>query len=190
MIKRITELAQLHADLAIAEGDTVVDATAGNGNDTLFLAEKTGPTGQVYAFDTQGEALTVTEEKLKQHNLLARVTLIRAGHEELTRYVSDPVSVIMYNLGYLPGGNKQITTDYSSLAASLEQGLTLLKPGGVITIVLYPGHDAGRIEKEKLFSFCAVMPSSEYAVLSSRLVNQAGDPPELIIMQKRLFILS
>jgi hypothetical protein len=96
----------------------------------------------------------------------------------------------MYNLGYLPGGNKQLTTDYISTVASLEQALTLLKPGGVITIVLYPGHDAGRIEKEKLLSFCEVIPSSEYAVLYSRLINQAGDPPELVIIQKRLFILS
>lgn len=180
----------MHAALAVAEGDTVVDATAGNGNDTLFLAEKVGSSGQVYAFDIQGEALTVTEERLKQSNLITRVTLIRAGHEELTRYVSNPVSVIMYNLGYLPGSNKQLTTDYSSTLASLEQALGLLKPGGVISIVLYPGHDAGRIEKEKLLAFCEVVPSSEYAVLYSSLVNQANNPPELIIIQKRLFNLT
>lgn len=180
----------MHAGLAVAEGDTVVDATAGNGNDTLFLAERVGSSGQVYAFDIQGEALIVTEERLKQRNLITRVTLIRAGHEELTRHVSNPVSVIMYNLGYLPGGNKQLTTDYISTVASLEQALTLLKPGGVITIVLYPGHDAGRIEKEKLLAFCEVVPSSEYAVLYSSLVNQANNPPQLIIIQKRLFILS
>ncbi len=121
---------------------------------------------------------------------MARVTLIKAGHEELTRHVSNPVSVIMYNLGYLPGGNKQITTGYSSTAASLEQALSLLKPGGVITIVLYPGHDTGRIEKEKLLTLCEMIPSSEYAVLYSRLINQSGDPPELIVIQKRLFIRS
>lgn len=108
----------------------------------------------------------------------------------MARYVLNPVSVIMYNLGYLPGSNKQITTTYSSTLASLEQALTMLKPGGVISIVLYPGHKAGRIEKEKLLSFCEVIPSSEYAVLCSRLVNQAGEPPELIIIQKRLFIFS
>ena len=180
----------MYASLTVAEGDTVVDATAGNGNDTLFLAERIGSAGQVYAFDIQGEALAVTEERLKQSNLTTMVTLIRAGHEELTKHVSGPVSVIMYNLGYLPGGNKQITTDYSSTVASLEQALALLKPGGIITIVLYPGHDAGRIEKEKLLAFCEAVPSSEYAVLYSRLVNQANDPPELIIIQKRLFILS
>jgi len=180
----------MHAALAVAEGDTVVDATAGNGNDTIFLAKRTGSSGQVYAFDIQDEALTVTEERLKQCNLLARVTLVKAGHEELARHVSNPVSVIMYNLGYLPGSNKQVTTDYSSTLASLKQALTLLKPGGVITIVLYPGHDAGRIEKEKLLAFCEAIPSSEYAVLYSSLVNQAGNPPELIIIQKRLFILS
>jgi predicted methyltransferase len=180
----------MHAALAVAEGDTVVDATAGNGNDTLFLAEITGPTGQVYAFDIQGEALTGTEERLKQCNLITRVTLIKAGHEELARHVCKPVSVIMYNLGYLPGGNKQITTNYTSTLASLEQALTLLKPGGLITIVLYPGHDAGRIEKEKLLAFCEVVPSSEYAVLYSSLVNQTNNPPELIIIQKRLFNLT
>jgi 16S rRNA C1402 N4-methylase RsmH len=180
----------MHAALAVAEGDTVVDATAGNGNDTLFLAEKVGSSGQVFAFDIQSEALAVTEERLKQSNLITRVTLIRAGHEELAKYVSNSLSVIMYNLGYLPGGNKQITTEYNSLATSLEQAMVLLKPGGVITIVLYPGHDSGKIEKEKLLSICELIPSSAYAVLYSRLVNQAGDPPELIVIQKRLFTIS
>ncbi|KNY25363.1 rRNA methylase [Pseudobacteroides cellulosolvens ATCC 35603 = DSM 2933] len=98
-------LGQSHeiVDMVVKEGDTVVDATAGNGNDTVFLAKLVGEKGKVYAFDIQEMALQKTREKLVSQGLTQRVELIRDGHENMSKYISEPVSVVMFNLGYLPG---------------------------------------------------------------------------------------
>ena len=183
-IKKITELAHYKTGLIIKEGDSVVDATAGNGNDTVFLAEKVGPTGHVYAFDIQIDALTKTAEVLIEKELSDRVSLIQSGHEQLLQYVRNPVSVVMYNLGFLPGGDRQVTTKSETTLSSFKQALTLLKPGGLITMVLYPGHSEGRLEKEALILVCKDLSSSDYAVAHLELLNQANDPPELLVVQK------
>jgi len=175
------------AGLIIKEGDYVIDATAGNGNDTLFLAEEVGPRGHVYTFDIQEEALVKTAERLKERKLDARVTLIQDGHEKLSQYVTAPVSAVMYNLGYLPGSNRQVTTEAVSSLESFKQALNLLNPGGMITVVLYPGHPKGSCEKEALLPVCNNLPSSDYAVLHIKLINQANDPPELLVVQKNSF---
>lgn len=186
-IKKIVELSHYMAGLIIKEGDYVIDATAGNGNDTLFLAEKVGPCGHVYAFDIQEEALVKTAERLKEIKLDTRVTLIQAGHEKLSQYATAPVSAVMYNLGYLPGSTRQVTTEAVSTLESFKQALNLLNPGGMITVVLYPGHSKGSCEKEALLPVCNNLSSSDYAVLHIKLVNQVNDPPELLVIQKILF---
>ncbi len=186
-IKKITELAHHKTGLIIKKGDYVVDATAGNGNDTVFLAEKVGPVGHVYAFDIQIDALAKTAEILKKKELSDRVSLIQSGHEQLLQYVRNPVSVVMYNLGFLPGGDRQVTTKSETTLSSFKQALTLLKPGGMITMVIYPGHSEGRLEKEELMLVCKDLSSSDYAVLHLELINQANDPPELFVVQKIFF---
>ncbi len=182
--KRITELAQQKAALIAREGDNVVDATAGNGHDTVFLAKIVGPAGHVSAFDIQEEAMISTAEKLKALGLSERVTLIRAGHEKLLKYACAPASVVMYNLGYLPGGDKQFTTEPETTWQSIEQALQLLMPGGIITIVLYPGHEQGKLEKERIFQASSSLDASQFSVLHTRLLNQKNEPPELLVIQK------
>jgi len=184
-VTRITELAHFMAGLMITEGVLTVDATAGNGYDTVFLAEKVGPEGHVYSFDVQQEAIDYTYKRLKQENLEKRVTLLRKNHEYLQQYVPDRVAVIMYNLGYLPGGDRHITTKYDTTIKSIKQALGLLIPGGIISIVLYPGHREGAEEKEKIIPFCRQLDSSHYEILNSRLLNRDQNPPELIIIQKK-----
>ena len=186
-IKKITELAHFIAALAIREGDHVIDATAGNGIDTIFLAEKVGHDGYVYAFDIQKEALVRTAEKIKAKQFDERVGLIHAGHEELQKHVKFPVSVIMYNLGFLPGAESQITTASSTTFESFKQALRLLKPGGIITMVLYSGHPEGKNEIEILLPACENLLAREYAVIHTKLLNQANDPPELLVIQKNLY---
>lgn len=180
----MTDLAHQKVGFVIKEGDYVIDATAGNGNDTIFLAEKVGPTGRVYAFDIQEEALVRTAERLQEKDIFDRVTLIHSGHERLSEHVKIPVAAAMYNLGYLPGGKQQVATKSNTTARSIMQALKLLKPGGIATIVLYPGHVEGRREKEELLPIFENMASSEYAVLYIKLLNQTGDPPELLVVQK------
>lgn len=188
-INKITELAHFFAAMAISEGDLAVDATAGNGHDTLFLAEKVGPSGYVYAFDIQEEALCKTAERLKENNLMKRVKLIRAGHEELSNFVKKtPLSAVLYNLGYLPGGSRQVKTEANSTLSSLRQALDLIKPGGVITVVLYPGHAEGKREKEVLLPYCRNLSPEVYAVLHNETINGGHNPPELLLIQKILFL--
>jgi len=171
----------------LTEGDRAVDATAGNGNDTVFLAEKVGFSGCVHAFDIQEEALSNTLEKLNKKGLQRRVSLLLTGHEYLLQYVQEPVSVIMYNLGYLPGGNREITTKCDTTLESIKQALKLLLPGGLITIVLYPGHPEGAEERNYLLPFFADLSTSDYTVSQYKLINQGHGPPELVVVQKNLF---
>ncbi len=183
-LKQITGLAQHYAGLAISNGDHVVDATAGNGYDTLFLAEKVGASGHVYAFDIQEEALIKTEDRLKEHKIEGWVTLFQDGHENLLQYIQKPISVAMYNLGYLPGGDRQITTKHQTVVQSLKQALTLLKPCGIVTIVLYPGHEQGAEEKKHIMPMIRDLSSPDYTALHNALLNQGNDPPELMVIQK------
>ncbi len=183
-LDRITDLAHLFVGLAVECGDRAVDATAGKGNDTLFLAEKVGPSGQVYAFDVQEEALKVTAGKLKLSNLETRVTLLRCGHQFMRKKVLGPVSAIMYNLGFLPGGNREITTSSQSTLESLGQALMMVRKGGIITIALYPGHKQGSLEKTAVLRFCRNLQPAEYTVLHLNLVNRKNDPPELVVIRR------
>ncbi|MFO7952094.1 MAG: class I SAM-dependent methyltransferase [Bacillota bacterium] len=186
-IKQITQIAHLLTAPVINKGDYAVDATAGNGYDTLFLAENVGIDGHVYAFDVQEEALNTTFDKLKKESLEKRVSLHLTGHENLSEHVREQVSIVMYNLGYLPGGNHNITTYYQTTLESIKQALTLVGPGGLISIVLYPGHHQGAVEKENLLPYLENLPASEYAVAYYRMTDQQHAPPELAIVQRNLF---
>ncbi len=187
LIHKITDLAQYAVSPVIREGDTVIDATAGNGLDTEFLAAKAGPSGRVYAFDIQKDALVRTAERLKEKRLDQQVTLIQSGHENLARFISEPVSAVMYNLGYLPGGSRELTTGLDTTLSSFKQALSLLKQGGIITVVLYPGHAEGKHEKEGLMPVISRLSSAEYTVLHQGYLNKKNNPPELVVVQKVLF---
>ncbi len=184
-IARITELAHHLVGLVVEQGNVVIDATAGNGYDTLFLAEKVGPSGRVYSFDIQEEAIDKTYKKLKQQNLGKQVILLNESHEHLRHFVRDQVNVIMYNLGYLPGGDQSVTTKHDTTLESLKQALQLLAPGGLISIVMYPGHQEGAEEKKRIISFCKKLDSARYASLNTCLLNRGQNPPELAVIQKK-----
>jgi methylase of polypeptide subunit release factors len=186
-IKRVTELAHLFLQLAIEEGDLAVDATAGNGNDTVLLARGVGSSGHVYAFDVQKEALDNTRQKLIQTQLLDRVTLIEDSHEKLDQYIKEKVKAVVYNLGYLPGGDRKKTTKHDTTLLSLKKALDRLKVEGLAVIVVYPGHSEGQVEKRELLRFCRQLPPVKYTVLNLNLANQPNEPPELVIIQRNLF---
>ncbi len=186
-IRKITELAHHYLQLSVREGDRVIDATAGNGIDTLFLAGIVGKSGHVYAFDVQSEALAATEKKLMENHLKDRVTLINDGHENLELYVRDQVAAVIYNLGYLPGGNKDKTTKHETTISSLGKALRLLKNEGLAVLALYPGHGEGKTEQGQLIKYCGRLSPREYNVLYLHLVNQPNEPPELLVIQRNLF---
>lgn len=101
---QITEWCHHFIKNHVKEGEICVDATAGNGNDTLLLAELVGKTGKVYAFDIQEQALQKTRERLEEKDLEERVELVLKSHTEMGKRIREEVSCIVFNFGYLPGG--------------------------------------------------------------------------------------
>ncbi len=183
-IKKVTQVAHLQVSQVLQPGDLAVDATAGNGMDSVFLAGLVGSKGQVYTFDIQEEALTLTASKLREHNMDQQVKLIQDGHEKLSDYINEPVTVFMYNLGYLPGGGSRITTRFDTTLRSIQQALVLLKPGGIITVIMYPGHREGKVEKDGLLPVFNSLPATEFVALHYNYLNVSNDPPELVVVQK------
>ncbi|WP_419958750.1 class I SAM-dependent methyltransferase [Psychrobacillus psychrotolerans] len=183
-IKRVLPFAKQLLMSTVEPGDTVVDATAGNGHDTLFLTELVGENGHVYAFDVQAEAIQATSDRLEEANKLELATLIQDGHENLHLYIQQEVSAAIFNLGYLPGSDHEIITTGNSTLQAIESLLQLLKVGGMIVLVVYHGHPGGKEEKDALLSYVQQLPQSFAHVLSYQFLNQQNNPPFIIAIEK------
>ncbi len=153
----LTTIAQQRLAAVIKPGDAVVDATVGNGHDTLFLARQVGATGQVWGFDVQARALAATRELLQTHGLAASVRLLNTGHQDLARSLpaslDGRLAAVMFNLGYLPGSDKRITTQPVTTIAALDASLGWLRPGGVISLLVYRGHHGGQHEADAVLAW-------------------------------------
>ena len=161
----------------IAEGDTVVDFTMGNGNDTLFLSKAVGVEGRVYAFDIQEEALTSTREHLVANGAPENYTLICASHHRVKEFVKEPIKAGMFNLGYLPrSGKKAVTTMRETTMPAVEAAIELLAPDGVLIVAIYPGHEEGALEGEMLREYFSTL--SKYRICPSefKILNSPTSP--------------
>jgi predicted methyltransferase len=138
-------------------GNIAIDATAGNGHDTVFLANTVGPHGKVHAIDIQGQAIERLQQTLSQLDLLERVEVYAADHALIEQVVAPKLSgfvdCAMFNLGYLPHSDKSITTHRASTLRGIEGAYRLLKPGGMMTVLVYVGHPGGRDEAEGVFAW-------------------------------------
>ncbi|EAE8347877.1 methyltransferase domain-containing protein [Listeria monocytogenes] len=169
----------------IRYGDYVIDATCGNGHDTLLLAELVGINGQVLGFDIQQMAIDATKTRLENAGASSQVELICASHALIPEYATKPVRAAIFNLGYLPGGDKDITTTANSTLESIGHLMELLEVGGVIILVIYHGHPAGKLEKNAVMTFCETIPQQDFHVLSYNFINQKNDAPFVITIEKR-----
>ncbi|GFN35414.1 tRNA 5-(aminomethyl)-2-thiouridylate-methyltransferase MnmM [Tepidimicrobium xylanilyticum] len=168
----------------VKEGYRVCDCTVGNGNDTVLLAKLVGESGKVYGFDIQSVALNITREKLYNENLENRVILIEDGHENIDKHVNENINFAIYNLGYLPGGNKKIKTNVNTTLISLEKSLSLLKSNGLLLVTCYTGHEGGIEEKEGVMNFLRSLRQNEYHVIEFNFLNQKNYPPTLYGVEK------
>ena len=166
-------------------GDTAVDATMGNGHDTLMLCEAVGPEGRVYAFDVQAPAVEETKKRLREQGVDGRAELILSGHEHMAEYVRGPVKAVMFNLGWLPGGDHAVTTRWETTRTAVESALDLLAPMGVLVICAYPGHAEGEREKQELTAFLGGLDNRRYNVLHQRFLNAGPGAPECFVIQKQ-----
>lgn len=161
----------------IREGDICVDATAGNGGDTEFLCRLAGENGKVYAFDVQEQAVRSTEERLERAGLRDRAELICAGHERMKEFVKERAAAVVFNLGYLPGGDHAVATKADTTLRAAEQALELLKPGGVVSLCIYSGGDTGYEERDTLLSWLRELDPRRWLVIVNCYYNRRNDPP-------------
>ncbi len=163
-----------------------VDATAGNGKDTKFIAEFADKDSQIIAFDIQKEAVENTKKLLNAAGLEDRVEVIKDSHVNIDNYISkNEVSAVLYNLGYLPGGDKEITTEAESTVKALEKNLVFLKKYGIIVLVIYTGHQGGKAEEKAVREFAESLDYRKYNVLHYEFINQEKKPPEVLAIIKR-----
>lgn len=170
---------------AVLKDDMVaVDATVGNGYDTLFLAEQVGSRGRVYGFDIQEEAIRETEKRLREHQVEDRVQLIMAGHERLLEFVHVPINGMIFNLGYRPKGDKNIITRPETTLEALEAGMKLLLPLGLIILTVYIGHPGGLDEWGKLQKYISRLTQEDWDVVQLNFPNRNNRSPFNIGIQK------
>ena len=184
ILERVIQYAQTLLKKSVSEGDIAVDATAGNGHDTLFLANLVGDNGYVYAFDVQKDAVDATLHRLLDNALEHRAIVLKDGHENVAKYINKPVAAAIFNLGYLPGGNHEIITRPDTTIQAIESLLTLLKVGGVIVLVVYYGHEGGKDERNEVIEFVSNLPQKHVHVLRYEFMNQKNDPPFIIALEK------
>jgi len=186
---KITDAAHNAIQNVIRPGDCAIDATVGNGQDTLFLAKLVGESGQVFGFDIQKLAVEKTRNLLDECGLSNRVDLYLAGHETFDQQIPESVrgaiGAIMFNLGYLPAAEDvSITTIPENTLAALEIGKDYLRPGGLITIVMYTGHPGGKEEADAVRSWAASLDPKKYQSIEHRNLNQENNPPQLLVVSR------
>lgn len=155
----------------IKEGDTVADFTMGNGHDTLFFSKTVGESGKVYAFDIQPAALESTKRRLTENNAPENYTLICDSHHNAKKYIDCKIKAGMFNLGYLPGSDKSITTKRETTLAAIDVAIELLDRDAILLIAVYPGHEEGEIEGELINEKLSALDRKQYCCAKFRIIN-------------------
>ncbi|WP_066497040.1 tRNA (mnm(5)s(2)U34)-methyltransferase [Abyssisolibacter fermentans] len=169
----------------VKAGQTVVDTTMGNGNDTKLLASLIQNDGKVYAFDIQLEAIENTKKLLEDNSLLDRTILINDSHSKIDEYIKENIDFAVFNLGYLPTGDHKVITKPDSTILALEQCLNKLNKNGIVLITMYYSHDGGLEEKIAIEDFLKSLSQKKYNVAQLNFINQVNNPPILCIIEKR-----
>jgi hypothetical protein len=186
--QRLTAAATSWIEAALFDGALAVDATVGNGYDTLFLAHRVGPKGTVLGFDVQKAALAGARELLKFVGSLDRVSFIHDSHSLLANYLPADAAIqgAMFNLGYLPRGNRQIFTRPDTTIMALRGVLTNLAARGRITILVYRGHEEGVLEYVEVRKFLEQLSDDEWIVEEFASTSDSPIAPRLFRIQKKL----
>lgn len=184
-LTRILPYAKTLLSEHVTEESIVIDATCGNGHDTLFLAQQV-PNGEVYAFDIQHQAIENTFDKIKDFD---NVKLIRDSHANAQAHIPSSyhgqVDAAIFNLGYLPKGDKQIVTHPESTISAIEHIFEILAIEGIIILVIYPGHDEGKVERDQVLNYLTSLDQQTAHVLQYQFINQQNDPPFICAIEKR-----
>lgn len=174
---RPTQQAQQWLSAVLSRGDVAVDATLGNGHDALFLAQQVGAEGMVYGFDVQQQALDQSTALMQQQQISPQnFSWFLASHVRLLEFVRAPVKAVMFNLGYLPGADHGCITRTEETLPALDAALELLSPGGLLTIVCYPGHVGGDEEAAAVREWAATQGERCEVMCSQKLATRQAAP--------------
>jgi SAM-dependent methyltransferase len=189
--ERLTAAASSWIEVALFDGALAIDATVGNGYDTLFLAHRVGPKGKVLGFDVQKAALAGAREILKFVGSIDRVSLIHESHTRLSDFLpaGSTIAGAMFNLGYLPRGNRQIITRPDTTVLALRSVLEHLAERGRVTLLAYRGHEGGIPEYEGVRQFLEQLPGDEWLVEELASTNDSPIAPRLFRIQKKLSLV-
>lgn len=180
-INDLSELQRIILKNFIKPGENVVDATLGKGRDSKILSELVGESGRVFSFDIQEKAIQISMEFLKNYK---NIIFINSSHENID-CINVPVNCIVFNLGFLPSYDKKVTTKFGSTISAIEKGFRILKTSGIVSITSYLKHDNGE-EYGKLLEFSKNLDPTKYKVIKIDPINQSGNSPKLIIIQKMI----
>lgn len=187
---RLSITTEIHHFLSpkIDESDNVIDATLGNGHDALFLAKLIGDSGHLFGFDIQTTAIDNTNRLLMDHGVEAQTTLMQESHAQMAELIPEPfhgqIRCIMFNLGYLPGTDKSVTTTIDSTIAALERGCSLLANHGLISLLAYTGHAGGMEEYTAVKAWAKSLNTEEYKVSVRNLLPDHNNPPHWILIER------
>ena len=150
-----------------------------------LLCRLAGAGGQVLAFDIQKTALWNTAKRLQESGAPDNYRLILDSHSHMEQYAdADSISCIVFNFGYLPGGDHALATRPDTSIAAIEQGLRLLKKGGLMSLCIYSGKDSGFEERDALLAFLKELDPKKYLVVLSSYYNRPNDPPVPVLVRK------
>lgn len=169
----------------VKPGDFCIDATAGKGNDTQLLCSLVGDTGRVLAFDIQEAAVEATSMRLYENGYDHIGSVILDSHANLSLYAApESVSCIVFNFGYLPGGDHSLCTHADTSIQAIETGLNLLKKDGMMSLCIYSGGDTGFEEKDAILNYMQELDSKKYVVIMSTYFNRPNNPPIPVFIYK------
>lgn len=183
MINNTKTLIEFYITYYIGKANICVDMTCGNGNDSKFILENLSPK-KLYAFDIQEKARESTFYTLKDLNL-SNFTFILDNHKHVKKYIEDKVDFAIYNLGYLPSGDKNITTLAKDVLSSLNELMTMLNKNAKIIVTFYPGHDSGKLEADIILDFFESLPQKDYVITKFDFINQKNNPPFVVMLECR-----
>jgi len=182
---RPTRLAQQIVGALLREGDVVVDATAGNGHDTQFLAGCVGETGRVLAFDVQEAAMRSTRERLREAGLDERVEFHLASHARMAELAeAGTIAAVMFNLGYLPGEDHSLVTELGETLRALDAACFVMKSGAMLSVVCYPGHPQGGDEAASVERWMNERAANAWRVAKYGMIGTKLPAPFLMIARK------
>lgn len=188
LLTKTTELAMYIASSYTFPDCVIIDATCGNGHDTLALAS--AKPSKLYAFDIQQQAVSNTTELLHSEGYGKQIendtiSIICDSHCNMSDHVNGLADLIVFNLGYLPGGDKTVTTSGSETMAAVTSSLDLLNKGGLLCITMYSGHEEGLVEKEQLMKMAKDLDPKVFHAAYVNFINQHNAPPEILLITRK-----